>query len=66
MQLINTFVTSLIVRLKSLHEEAHEEGQTLVEYAMIIAFTIIPLVLALEALGAGVGDLFQDVIAEFS
>ncbi len=62
MQLINTFVTNLMVRFTSLREEAHEEGQTLVEYALIIALMSIALVVALEALAGGVDDVFQDII----
>ena len=61
MQLINDFLTNLIVRVQGLREEKREEGQTLVEYALIIALVSITLVLALEALAGGVGDVFTDI-----
>ena len=66
MQLINTFIVNLIVRFTSLREEAHEEGQTLVEYALIIALMSITLVAALELLSGGVDQVFDDIIAELS
>ena len=66
MQLISTFVTNLMVRFTSLRQEAHEEGQTLVEYALIIALMSIALVAALELLAGGVDAVFQDIIAAFS
>ena len=63
MQLINTFVTNLMVRLTSLRQEANEEGQTLVEYALIIALMSIALVAALQLLAGGVDEVFADIIS---
>ena len=66
MQLINNFVMSLMIRLTSLREEKHEEGQTLVEYALIIALMSIALVASLELLADGVTGVFDDIIGTFS
>ena len=43
--------------------ESGEQGQTLVEYALIIAFVAIALVLALQTLAGSVDSFFGDVIA---
>ena len=66
MQLISTFVTSLIVRFTSLREEANEEGQTLVEYALIIALMSITLVVALALLSSGVSGTFDTIISSLT
>jgi pilus assembly protein Flp/PilA len=42
-----------------------EEGQTLVEYALIIALIAIVLVGALIALEGGINGVFNDIIAQF-
>jgi pilus assembly protein Flp/PilA len=47
----------------SLTEREDEKGQTLVEYALIIALMSILLVGALTALKTGVGDVFSDIVA---
>jgi len=41
------------------------EGQTLVEYALIIALVSIALVAALIALAGGIGTVFADIVAAF-
>jgi Flp pilus assembly pilin Flp len=64
MQLINNAMTNLMVRLLSLREEK-EEGQTLVEYALIIALVSIALVLSLTALKSGIEGVFTDIVAAF-
>jgi pilus assembly protein Flp/PilA len=43
-----------------------EEGQTLVEYALIIALVSVALVASLEALAGGIDGVFQDILAAFS
>jgi Flp pilus assembly pilin Flp len=66
LQLINTFLTSLIASLVTMRDEKRERGQTLVEYALIIALVSIVLVAALQALEGGIGGVFNDIVAEFS
>ena len=39
-----------------------EEGQTLVEYALIIALVSVALVVALGLLAGGIGTAFQNAI----
>lgn len=38
-----------------------EEGQTLVEYALIIALIAIVLIVALTALGGGIENTFDEI-----
>lgn len=65
LQLINSFMISLITRLMVLRDEKHEEGQTLVEYALIIALVSILLVASLTALKGGIAGVFTDIVAAF-
>ena len=65
MQLINSFVANMVARLIDLRAEKHEEGQTLVEYALILALMSIALVGALTLLAGGVGQVYQDIVAAF-
>ena len=43
-------------------QSQEEEGQTLVEYALIIALIAIVLVLALAALATGINGVFGDIV----
>ena len=56
--LLNLYL-SLMARL---HDE---EGQGLVEYALIIALVSIMLVASLEALTGGISRVFSSIVAEF-
>jgi len=38
-----------------------EEGQTMVEYALIIALIAIVVIIALQALGGSIGNIFNDI-----
>ena len=40
-----------------------EEGQSLVEYALIIALVAIALVAGLGTLAGGIGDTFDSIVA---
>jgi pilus assembly protein Flp/PilA len=42
---------------------AREEGQGMVEYALIIALVAILLIAALTALSTGIGTTFNDIVA---
>jgi Flp pilus assembly pilin Flp len=42
-----------------------EEGQTMVEYALILALVSVAAVAILNALGAGVSGVFSKVNADF-
>jgi len=42
-----------------------DEGQTLVEYALIIALVSVALVIALTALRGDIAGVFQDIGAAF-
>jgi pilus assembly protein Flp/PilA len=65
LQFINTFLTGLLARVQTLRDE-REEGQTLVEYALIIALVSVVLVVALEALAGGIGAVFSDIQTELT
>ena len=54
------YVQNLLKNLKH-----REEGQGLVEYALIIALVSIALVGALQALAGGIDGVFQTIIAAF-
>jgi len=66
LQLINSFITNLTVRLTSLRQEAHEEGQTLVEYGLILALMSVTLAVVLVTLSGSVQGVFEDVVAALS
>ena len=42
---------------------SHEEGQALVEYALILAFVALVCILALTALGANVAAALDEIAA---
>ena len=46
--------------------ESREEGQGLVEYALIIALVSVLLVAALAALRGGIEGVFTDIVAAFN
>jgi Flp pilus assembly pilin Flp len=43
----------------------NENGQTLVEYSLIIALISVALVGSLTALNVGIGGMFTNIIAQF-
>ena len=55
--MLKNFATSLIARLMV----AREEGQTLVEYSLILALVAIFLIAALGALALGIEGEFKTV-----
>jgi Flp pilus assembly pilin Flp len=58
-----TFVSMIINSFKALLPHDGERGQTLVEYALIIALVSVFLVTALIALAGGIEDAFNAVIS---
>jgi pilus assembly protein Flp/PilA len=58
-------VLNLINRLVAWKEAREEEGQTLVEYALIIALVSIALVAALSLLATSIGNVFTNIEAKF-
>jgi Flp pilus assembly pilin Flp len=58
-------VLNLINRLVAWKEAREEEGQTLVEYALIIALVSIALVAALSLLATSIGNVFANIEAKF-
>ena len=58
-------VLNLINRLVAWKEAREEEGQTLVEYALIIALVSVALVLALSVLAGSIGNVFSNIEAKF-
>ena len=59
MERINSFVTKLMIRVMNRHSD--EEGQTLVEYGLIVALISIVAIAALELIGSSVTDVFNSV-----
>ena len=55
-------VLNLINRLVAWKEAREEEGQTLVEYALIIALVSIGLVAALTLLSTSIGNVFSNIV----
>ena len=62
MQILNELMIRALTFVKS---ERDEEGQTLVEYALIIALVSIALVASLTALKTGIQGVFTDIVAQF-
>ncbi|HLF76163.1 MAG TPA: Flp family type IVb pilin [Dehalococcoidia bacterium] len=59
MQLVNNFISSIIARVWN--QTHDEEGQTLVEYGLIVALLSIAAILVLGALGTSINDVFETV-----
>jgi Flp pilus assembly pilin Flp len=57
---LNSFVLSLYARV----DVRREEGQTLVEYALIIALVSLGLVVALTGLKTGIANTFENIVKE--
>ena len=61
MQLINDFMTRLLVKFQSAKDE---EGQTLVEYGLIVALLSIAAIVILSTLGKDIVNVFTKVSSE--
>ena len=58
--MLNNLIAYFTVRFMDVKER--EEGQTLVEYALILALVSVLLVAALTALRGGIETTFNDVV----
>jgi pilus assembly protein Flp/PilA len=58
-------VLNLINTLTARAKRGEEEGQTLVEYALIIALVSVALVAALTLLAGSIGNVFTNIEAAF-
>jgi Flp pilus assembly pilin Flp len=56
------FPMRLSLALRSLRDG--EEGQTLVEYALILALVSVTAVAALDALSTGINGIFTSIVAD--
>ncbi|MBP7964333.1 MAG: Flp family type IVb pilin [Caldilineaceae bacterium] len=54
----------LKVYLNVLNAITNEEGQGMAEYGLILALVAVVVIVALTALGGGLGDIFDGVTAE--
>jgi pilus assembly protein Flp/PilA len=61
LQLINDFMTRLLVKFQSAKDE---EGQTLVEYGLIVALLSIAAIVILSTLGKDIVNVFTKVSSE--
>ena len=59
MQFLNEIVARLINTITDAKDEA---GQTLVEYALIIALVSVTAVLALQGLSGGINGVFSSIV----
>jgi len=60
-----TRINRVICHFLSRFAGQDEEGQTLVEYALIIALVSIGLVAALSLLSTGISNVFSNIEASF-
>jgi Flp pilus assembly pilin Flp len=59
---VQLFPIRMYLALKSLRDR--EEGQTLVEYALILALVSVTAVAALDALSSGINGIFNKIVAD--
>ncbi len=62
MESVKLFPIRLYLAAKSLRDR--EEGQTLVEYALILAIVSVTAVAALQALSGGINGIFTKIAAD--
>lgn len=59
-------VKSVVSRAKGFARLAHrEEGQALVEYALLVSLVAMAAFVAVEAFGQGVAGLYSNIVAQF-
>lgn len=63
---MNTMLLQLVLLVKSyVPSVEREEGQGMVEYALIIALVAIVLAAAIPGLTTGISGVFTDIVAAF-
>ena len=62
MESVKLFPIKMYLAVKSLGER--EEGQTLVEYALILALVSVTAVAALQALSGGINGIFNKIVTD--
>jgi pilus assembly protein Flp/PilA len=60
------FLNELILRVINAITPTEEEGQTLVEYALIIALVSVTAIVALQAISGGVNGVFSSIASTLS
>ena len=59
-------VTSIVRRLKELRRPAQaEDGQALVEYALLISLVALTAFAAVESFGLGVSSLYSTIVSVY-
>jgi Flp pilus assembly pilin Flp len=59
-------LTSVLLRLRELAQRASsEDGQALVEYALLISLIALTAFVAVEAFGLGVSGLYSKIVAVY-
>ena len=62
MQLINNLLLNLVARVDDFFTHADdEEGQTLIEYGLIIALVSIVAIITLTTVGTNIGKVFTSI-----
>ena len=62
MQLLNNVILSMIARLDSSFARSEsEEGQTMIEYGLIVALISIVAILTLTTVGGNIQDVFSSI-----
>jgi Flp pilus assembly pilin Flp len=58
-------VTSIVQRLKDPRLTRAEDGQALVEYALLISLVALTAFVAVESFGVGVSSLYSEIVAVY-
>jgi pilus assembly protein Flp/PilA len=61
LQLLNNVILSMIAKLDSSFVREDEEGQTMIEYGLIVALISIVAILTLTTVGGNIQDVFNSI-----
>lgn len=53
----------MIAWLKQIAAQLHEEGQGLVEYALILVLVAVVVIVVLALLGPAIGNIFSNIVS---
>ncbi len=62
-QVVTYHLSVVLARLVGQERRGREAGQSMVEYAIIAALIAVVAMVAIQALGAAIADLFQKILA---